>query len=373
MRDRFAVPRTLPPDLARRLLVRGQRLAGPEREAPATVAEVTRLVAGLQAQDAGAAALGVRARLDGATLSQVDHARFVDRTVARIWCMRGTLHLVPAEDARWLVALLGPIGLARNRRRRKQMGVVDGASAAVRGALQDGPRTRHEIAAHVRRAGLPLADDPQAPVHLVMTAALEGHVIESAPAGRDATPDPQATTDPGPATRGREPTYALVEDWLGPASEPPPSPDAALAELARRHAHAHPPAGPEDLAAWSGLPLGEARRAYELIAPGLEEVEVLGRRASVPRGLEPAPAAVRLLPAFDNLLLGHRDRALTVDVEHARDVMPGGGIIRPTVFADGRAAGTWRLERGKPEVTPFRPPGPDVAAEVADVIRFRAG
>src|SRR4051794_21993464 len=121
MRDRFAVPRTLPPDLARGLLVRAQRLAGPEREGPATVADVTRLVAGLQAQDAGAAALGVRARLAGATLTQVNQARFEDRTVARIWCMRGTLHLVPAEDARWLVALLAPVGLARNRRRREQM------------------------------------------------------------------------------------------------------------------------------------------------------------------------------------------------------------------------------------------------------------
>jgi hypothetical protein len=354
MRDRFAVPRTLPPDLARGLLVHGQRLGGPEREGPATVAEVTRLVAGLQAQDAGAAALGVRARLAGATLSQVAHARFEDRTVARIWCMRGTLHLVPAEDARWLVGLLGPVGLARNRRRREQMGVADGASAAVRAALQDGPRTRHEIAAHARKAGLPLAHDPQAPVHLVMTAALEGHVIEAASAGR-------------------QPTYALVDDWLGPAPEPPPSPDAALGELARRHVHAHPPAGPEDLAAWSGLSLTQARRAYELIAADLDEVEVLGRRAYVARGLEPAPAAVRLLPAFDNLFLGHRDRALTVTPDHARDVMPGGGIIRPTVLADGRAAGTWRLQHGRPEVEPFRPPGPDVAAEVADVIRFRAG
>jgi hypothetical protein len=43
------------------------------------------------------------------------------------------------------------------------------------------------------------------------------------------------------------------------------------------------------------------------------------------------------------------------------------------VLAGGRVAGTWRLERGKPQVTPFRPPGPNVAAEMTDVIRFRAG
>jgi Winged helix DNA-binding domain len=354
MRDRFAVPRTLPPDLARGLLVRAQRLGGPEREDGASVADVVRVVGGLQAQDAPAAALGVRARLGGATASGVDRARFEERSVARIWCMRGTLHLVAAEDARWLVALLGPVGLARGRRRREQMGVVNPeASAAVRAALADGPRTRREIAEHARAGGLAVADDPQAPAHLVMTAALEGHVIEA-------------------AWRGREPTYALTDDWLGPA-RPLPERDAALAELARRHARAHPPAGPEDLAAWSGLRMADARCAFAAIAGELEEVEVLGRRAWVPRGLEPAAPAVRLLPAFDGILLGHRDRELTVRPEHARAVLPGGGILRPTVLADGLVEGTWRFERGAPDIAPFDAPGPDVAAEIADVVRFRAG
>jgi hypothetical protein len=173
------------------------------------------------------------------------------------------------------------------------------------------------------------------------------------------------------AWRGREPTYALTDDWLGPAG-PLPERDAALAELARRHARAHPPAAPEDLAAWSGVGMRDARRASAAIAPELEEVEVLGRRAWVARGLEPAPPAVRLLPAFDGILLGHRDRALTVRSEHARDVLPGGGILRPTVLANGLVEGTWRFERGSPAIAPFDPPGPDVTAEAADVVRFRA-
>jgi hypothetical protein len=43
------------------------------------------------------------------------------------------------------------------------------------------------------------------------------------------------------------------------------------------------------------------------------------------------------------------------------------------VLADGLVEGTWRFERGAPDVTPFDPPGPDVAAEIADVVRFRTG
>jgi hypothetical protein len=174
------------------------------------------------------------------------------------------------------------------------------------------------------------------------------------------------------AWRGREPTYALTDDWLGPAG-PLPDRDTALAELARRHARAHPPAGPEDLAAWSGLGMSDARRAFAAIAAELEEVEVLCRRAWIVPGLEPALPEVRLLPAFDGILLGHRDRALIVRPEHARDVLPGGGILRPTVLAGGLVEGTWRFERGTPEVAAFDPPGPDVSAEIADVVRFRGG
>ena len=158
--------------------------------------------------------------------------------------------------------------------------------------MADGPRTRHEIADHVRAAGHRLEDHPQAAIHLVMSAAAAGHVIEA-------------------ARRGREPTYALTDDWLAPAG-PLPDRETALVELARRHARAHPPAGPEDLAAWSGLPMRDARAAFAAISPRLDEVEVLGRRAWVARGLEPALPEVRLLPAFDGILLGHRDRALTV-------------------------------------------------------------
>lgn len=232
------------------------------------------------------------------------------------------------------------------------------AGAGRAGALgEHGPLTRHELAAEVRARGVRLADDPQVPVHLVACAALEGHVCEAAP-------------------RDGEPAYALTDDWLGPAAAIPER-DAMLAELARRHVAAHPPAEPEDLAAWSGLGMRDARRAFAAIAGELEEVQVLERAAWVPRGLDRARGrpSIRLLPAFDGLLLGHRDRALTVRPEHARAVLPGGGILRPTLLVGGRVEGVWRLERGILDVAPFAAPSPEVRAgieaERADVARFR--
>jgi len=333
------MPRTLPADLARRLLARAQRLGGAPRS---TVVETVGAVAALQAQDAAAGHLGIRARRPGSTLAEVERARFEERSVARTWVMRGTLHLIPAEDARWMVALLGPIGLKKSARRIAELGVgLPEAVLAARKALEDGPLTRQGLADAVRAAGVRLADDPQVPAWLTGVAALQGEIIE------------------GPDKR-----FVLFDDWLGPPGPEPPDP---VVELARRHARAHPPSAPEDFAAWSGLGMREARRAYEELE--LEEVQVLGRTAFVPPGLEPAPPHVRLLPMFDSYLLGHRDRALILDPEHDKAVRPGGGILAATLVVDGRIEGTWKLDRGTPTVTAFG----DAAYEdeVADVVRFR--
>jgi hypothetical protein len=256
--------------------------------------------------------------------------------------MRGTLHLIPAEDARWMVALLGPVGLRKSARRIAELGVSD-LRAEIRAALADGSLTRRELTDAVRARGVRLPDHPQVPAWLTGVAALQGEIIE------------------GPADR-----FVLFDDWLprGAAPEDP------VVELARRHAHAHPPSGPEDFATWSGLPLRAARRAYADL--DLDEVDVLGRTAFVPRGLEPAPPHVRLLPRFDSYLLGHRDRSLIMRPEHDGAVRPGGGILAATLVVNGLIEGTWKLDRGgRPDVTSFAAP-PDLSAEVEDVVRFRA-
>jgi hypothetical protein len=263
---------------------------------------------------------------------------------------------------RRLVALLGPVGLRRNARRIAQMGVEsDEAMDAVRSVLAEhGPLTRQELAEHARRRGVRLADDPQAPAHLAGRAALKGYICEAQP-------------------RSGRPTYALMDDWLGPPDAGETfDRDAALTDLSRRYLAAHPPAAPKDFAAWSGLPMPDARAGFAAIEDELEEIRVLDRAAWILRGRKPEPEpVVRLLPAWDNFLLAHRDRSLTVDPEREIGVMPGGGVLRPSVMIDGRVEGSWRLDRGRPAIAPFAALSPAVAdaveAEAADVVRHRTG
>jgi hypothetical protein len=113
-----------------------------------------------------------------------------------------------------------------------------------------------------------------------------------------------------------------------------------LALLARR-ANGRDEAMPEDLAAWSGLPLRDARAALD--------------GAKAPRLRPPARLPPRLLPAFDPYLLGWRDRSFAVAPEHAKAIHPGGGMLRATILVGGHAAGTWTFAGGKVELHPFAP------------------
>lgn len=347
-----------------------QRLDAAARRDRADVRAVVSAVAGIQAQDERAAALGVRVRSAGLRVDDVDRARGAAPAIVRIWCMRGTLHLVAAVDVRWLLAIYGPPLIRRGRRRLAQLGLDDDACAralpVVREALSDGPLTRHEIAAAVITAGVAVGLEGQAPIHLVRRACLEGVGVEAAP-------------------RDGAATYALLEEWV--PGDVTVDRRAALATLARRYVAAFQPAGPDDFVAWSGLPARDVRGAWADVSGDLVGVDGPGplwRLPDAPTAAEVAADAevdagvVRLLPAFDDHLLGYADRDHAVAPADRRAVHPGGGIIRPTVLLDGACVGTWTLRRSgsRPGVVvrPLRDLGRDVtdllAVEVADIGRF---
>ncbi len=329
------------------------------------VRQVVADTCGVQAQDTVAEGLSVRVRTAGLTASNVEGARTGDRSVVRTWVMRGTLHLVASEDVRWMLSLLGPVMIGKSRGRLTELGLTEDVRPRAVEALRDllethGPMGRSEIADRLAGEGLPV--EGQGAYHLVRLAALEGVVCV------------------GPERDG-EGTYDLLDRQAPHAS----SVDDPQVELARRYVHAYGPAGPDDLAAWSGLSLRGSRAAFEGLAGELMEVSVEGLPAWIPASRSdwldappPRPPAVRLLPAFDTYLLGYRQRDLGVSPEYARRIHPGGGIIRPTLMVDGRAAGVWARKRTRRgiaiTVNPFEDLSPMVMPgleeEAADIGRF---
>jgi Winged helix DNA-binding domain len=358
---------SLSEDQVRLLRLRSQRLTG---DRPGDVHEVVRVMGGIQAQDTAASRLAVRPRGAGLDARAVRHACNRERSLVRTWAMRGTLHMVAAEDVGWLVALLGPAFAAANRRRRLQLGLDDDRSArglrAIGKVLADGPLPRGELVSRLAGEGVVVDPRSQAPAHLVAYAAMRGLVCR------------------GPDLDDDEPTYVLLDDWLG-GGPPALEPEAALAELTRRYLGAHGPATPADLAAWAGIAAGRARRGFQLVAGELVEVEAAGAPAWTLAGTPPprpgrgAPC-VRLLYRFDDYLLGWRGRDLVLSPRFARRIQAGGGWIHPAVVVDGRVVGTWRLaakagDRLTVTVEPFEPLDgalPGLEAEAADLGRFLA-
>ena len=340
------------------------------REAPSRTrpSAILREVFGLQAQLLSATALGMRARSPGLSAASVTRARNDERSIVRTWLMRGTLHVVAAEDVRWLVQLLGPVFALGAATRNTQLGLTNDLKArgvaAIRRILADaGPLTRYELVDRLRSRHIVLDPRTQAPIHLIAFAAMQGIVCL------------------GPDRGDGDPTYVLLDDWVAPA--PSLSRERALAELARRYFSAYGPATIEDLAAWSGLSIGDARSALSGAGASLVEVTFQGQPGFTVRdrrAWEPASAQtdVRLLPAFDTYLLGYRRRDLAVPPPLQRRLQRGGGWLHPAVVVNGRAVAAWSLRKsggkGRVLIEPFATLSVTVRAgieaEVKDIGRF---
>ncbi|MGI8594807.1 MAG: winged helix DNA-binding domain-containing protein [Solirubrobacteraceae bacterium] len=329
------------PALLRRLRLAAQRLT-PETAA-SSAEEAARAVCGIQAQDVRAAGLALRCRVPGITRADVDGARLV-----RTWTVRGTVHLVAEGDRPWLHALCAPRYGPRFEAMLAKRGGLEIARdmlGPMVGVLEENPRDRASLLSELASRGQPDIG-PYAVNVLIPWAAQQGVVV------------------------------GLADGRLRAADPPPPvDPDEALATMARRYLAGYGPASAADLASWSGLPVGLARRGLAALGP-LDRLDDL---LALPGTLDeepPVAPAVRLLPSFDTTMLGYRTREPLLAAEHDKRILPGGGILRPVVLARGVVRATWRLagagRRRRLELEWFGRPGAarPVATEARDVGRF---
>jgi hypothetical protein len=112
------------------------------------------------------------------------------RTLIRTWLLRGTLHMVAADDLRWILALLSPTLVARYAVLARKAGLdeetVAKSYAAFTSALQGGNQLiRKELFAVLARAGIPL--DAMQMAQLLNRAALEGLICLGSLQGKQTT------------------------------------------------------------------------------------------------------------------------------------------------------------------------------------------
>ncbi|MFG1947035.1 winged helix DNA-binding domain-containing protein [Nonomuraea sp. NPDC048826] len=295
-----------------------------------TAADVVHRLAGLQAQEPRPPYLGVWTRLAGFERAELHEALHAGALV-RASLHRGTLHLVTAADFAAFRPVLAPV-LDAAARRFPDLDPAPVVAAAER-MLAERPHTFNELRPRLA-AEFPGAYD----------RAL-GYAV------RMMTPLVMVPTEDR-WSFPRDPAFAL------PGVEQDPRP--GVEHLVERYLAAFGPATAADAQAWSGL------GGLKPVLKGMRErLEVLtdetGRELydlpGAPRPGGDAPAPVRFLPDFDNLMLGHADRTRVLAEEHRAAVVTKNLRVRATYLVDGFVAGTWQVKRSgkkaKLLVTPF--------------------
>jgi DNA glycosylase AlkZ-like len=297
-------------------------------ERPTGVAGVVAWFGAMQAQDLASALWSLGTRLPALTAADVT-AALERREALRTWPMRGTVHLVPPRDARWMLDLLGVRVLAATAPRRAALGLdpatADRAVEVLAAALAGGGRrTRSQCLAALAEAGI--GGSGQFGYHILWYASQRG-VTCIAP------------------NVGNEQTFVLLDEWVPDPHRP--DRDEALATMAMRYFRSHGPATRQDFARWTGLTQADAKRGIALAGEGLTTVRVDDREMLLdPALLDPDRAGgdeLLALPGFDEYLLGYGDRSPMLADEHKQAVVPGGnGVFQATIVRAGRVIGTWK-------------------------------
>jgi hypothetical protein len=327
----------------RRLLGRlrlHSQLVSPARKELKTPADVVRRMTAMQAQDFLGAKWSIGVRLPGATNRSVEVA-LADRSIVRSWPLRGTLHFVAADDLHWMLDLNRERMVKRSAtifsKEDLTAGVLDRAGEAASAALSGGKiLTRDEVYRLLEEAGV--SAQGQARYHALWFLCQTGLLCMGPPSGKAQT-------------------FVLLDEWV-------PHPrrldhDEALKELALRYFRSHGPASERDFSWWSSLTLTEARQGVAMAAMQLRRIELDGVDYYLSPDLSDKPPAVpgRLLPGFDEYLLGYTDRSAALAEEHSPLVFPGkNGMFLSTIVVDGAVSGTWkRTTTAKTVTVEFHP------------------
>ncbi|MGH3341428.1 MAG: DNA glycosylase AlkZ-like family protein [Carbonactinosporaceae bacterium] len=162
------------------------------------------------------------------------------------------------------------------------------------------------------------------------------------------------------ACRPRTPTTTASWSWTARSSRgatpccptpwAPHSPsqtrDAALAELTLRYFTGHGPATAKDFKWWSSLTLADIKRGLEMVGPRLERDVLDGVpywfRSSA-RDRRARRTMVRLLPGFDEYIVGYGESRFALDVSGVARSLPQGRVIANGVIIGGsQVAGHWK-------------------------------
>ncbi|HEY5295778.1 MAG TPA: winged helix DNA-binding domain-containing protein [Gaiellaceae bacterium] len=299
--------------LARQLLLERKRIS--------TVRAVARLVA-LQAQYAPSPYVALWSRVVGFRKEQLARA-LADGSIVKAGSLRTTLHVMSGAEFPYISSVY----VESERGRIDGLGVDLGA---LRAAVPDGPISAAQFFELGHRV---LETDDR---WTVAFAARALPFVRTAPLG------PWPHTKPSPSV--------LVREQL-------PNPQESAMRVVRQYLVAYGPASRDDITQYTSFKMRQIEPALAGLRTFADEQ---GRtlydvpRAAVLAGDVPAP--VRFLPAFDSIILAHRDGSRILPDAYRDTVINKKNATTKNMFTvDGFVAGVWRIERRRLLVEPLAP------------------
>jgi hypothetical protein len=288
-----------------------------------TAKEIVSWMGAMQAQDYAMAKWAIGTRLLNATGASVEDA--IDKgEVIRTHVMRPTWHFVTAEDIYWMLELTAPQIKSSMKSRHTGLEltkevVAQGNKLIENVIAKEKNVTREQIAKVFENSNIRTDDNRLA--HFLILAELDGIICSG-------------------QIIDNKPSYALLNERVPHKKNL--TREESLAELAKRYFKSHCPATINDFAWWSGLPFKDVRQGLELVkkdfvfeAYGDQKYWMTPSFTTFRRDKQ----SIHLLPAYDEFLIGYRDRSAALTVIDKNKTVSVNGIFYPIIITDGQVAG----------------------------------
>ncbi len=291
-----------------------------------TAADIVSWMGAMQAQDYDMSKWALGVRLPSSTEEDIEKA--IDSgKIIRTHVLRPTWHLVSADSIYWMLELTAPRIKSTMASRDRELELTDTllkkSNVLLEKALIGNKHlTREELVAKLNQASIPTNDNRAS--HILLHAELDGIICSG-------------------ASKDKKQTYALLQERVSQPKQI--TKEEALGRLAKTYFSSHGFATLQDFVWWSGLSVGDAKKAMEMIKSDFIQVQVEGDVYWVVNSFAESKknsSSVYLLPAFDEFIISYKNRTAYISIEHQKKAFTSNGIFKPVIVVNGKVTGIWK-------------------------------
>jgi hypothetical protein len=291
-----------------------------------TANDIVAWMGALQAQDFSMAKLALGVRTFDSTERSIE-ASFNKGEIIRTHLMRPTWHFVSAQDIYWMLELTSPQIKSSLKSRHKELGLTESiftkSNFIIEKSLSEGHSlSREQIANEFNKAKI--QTDANRLSHLLLRAELDGILCSG-------------------SLKANKQTFSLLHERV--PNKKMLTRDESLVELAKRYFRSHCPATLQDFAWWSGLSRKDALHGMESVKHGFVTETIESGTYLFPISspiVSFDKTSVHLLPAYDEFLIGYRDRSASLSVDAGKKSVSVNGIFYPLIVVNGQVTGLWK-------------------------------